>query len=69
MVRSIDLTAILTRIGAVTLASLNGLKEKMAWSILFAIGGLVRTSTPTLLRVAVTSKASLYVLVLKVHMT
>lgn len=61
MVRSIDLTAILTRMGAVGVASLNGLKEKMALSILFAMGGLVRTSTPTLLSVAVMSKASLVV--------
>lgn len=59
VVRSMDLIITLIRGVKGPLTILNGLKLRIAFRILLAIEARVRTSTPTLLRVAVTSNASL----------
>ena len=60
VVRSIDLTMILTLGVMGEFASFSGLKFRTVDMILFEIEGLERISVPKLFRVAVTSKASLY---------
>jgi len=61
VVRSIDLTMTLTLGVMGEFASFSGLKFRTVDMILFEIEGFERISVPKLFRVAVTSKASLYI--------
>jgi len=62
MVFSMDLALTFIRGVMVELTNWKGLKVKMAFNILLDIAALVRARTPILFSVAVTMRASLYLL-------